>query len=327
MRTRSRSQVEPLHVETEESVEPESPSTPEKKLRPKLVAKKEPRKRPTAPRSQEPRKLEIDAKQVGTYSLRRTRKQVNYKESRIKESDGEEEGHENRPLYARQSCKPRTFGAVPRIMTGKAVINLKGTIQKAVHDDDIVFSSDQDAACDAIKISEIDEINKKFKSDSEEEVIDTSKQAKLDSESTKNCKKQGSEDEWKEGIVSEVSVESEVSLFSDPNGNRVPRGPKGPEQKSVRELIEQSKYRKLMRVSKESYRLLNEGIGDAGEGQEQKEDVQEKEGEGSTQDSELYAPVDMTDILPFVPPVYKCIRMPQHLKWVTIHHSTVSIFL
>lgn len=232
---------------------------------------------------------------------------------------------------------------LPRKMTGKQKINLKGGPNQVQDEDDVIMSSDSETNKDAIKINELDEINKKYQSDSSEEIIDTSTARKehdntdptrdhsscIPQKKHKN-RKNGSEDEWDMILDSDPSHESDVSLVSDyvPDTieNRLPKAPRPPEPKSVLELIQHSKYKKLMKASKESYKQLNEGIENAGEDQKQEEKEGEGEGEGDkqSQTSISSASIAIEDLLPFSPPIYKCIRLPQHLKWVTIHHSTVS---
>ena len=150
------------------------------------------------------------------------------------------------------------------------------------------------------------------------------------------------EEEWRivwEGDQSEDEdddadeEESDVSLVSDyvPEGYyNGPKQPKVPERKSIFELFKEFKYKKIQKASKESYLKLNQGIEDGGdeifnEGDDKINDLNIAEpNTEECQDSVISEPVNIWDLLPFSPPVYKCIRLPMHLKWITIHHSTVS---
>ncbi|CAI2360018.1 unnamed protein product [Moneuplotes crassus] len=261
----------------------------------------------------------LDSKKVGTYSLRRARKKVNYKEKNYASDPEEESPIPPSQGYAKQSAiKPgdRKIGIVPKIMTGKSIINLSGKVKKAEDDDDIVMSEGEISHTNP-KMQELYDIQQKNQSESEEEQINTSRS--IDSSQISKSKPDV-EEEWKVGKEATDSPESDVSLYSDPEANKKKRGPKGPELKSVRELIEHSKYKKLLKASRESYKRLQEGEADSekegegeGEGEQEKEDGHE---------SDISQPVKVEEILPFIPPTIKCIRMPKHLKWVTIHHSS-----
>ena len=182
-------------------------------------------------------------------------------------------------------------------------------------------------------------INKK---DNQENTIENalSSKRRINKKKINDENEEETEEEWKiaweveqsEDNEDDEEIESNISMVSDyiPDGyNNIPRPQKIQERKSIFELFKEFKYKKIQKASKESYLKLNEGIVDGDdelfdENNSTCEDI--KAGDPTSVEAQLIEPdsLEIWDLLPFSPPIYKCIRLPKHLKWITIHHSTVS---